>query len=1143
MALLQISTLGPLQITHNHAPVSGFLSDKVRALLVYLAAEQSRPLRRETLANLMWPNQPNSKARANLRRALANLRQVIRDDEGSFLQITRQTLQFNSNSDAQIDAVQFVQLLAGEPTLVQMETAVALVNGRFLDGFSINDSLLFEEWALLKREEIQRQLLRTLHLLTTHYENHHQPETAVRYAWQMVQTEPWYELGQRQLLHLLAQIGQRATALSQYEQFQAELQTELGVPPEPATCRLYEQIRDTLQPPIANDQPPFLAEPHAVESVPFVARESELTRLHDFLATAVSHQAQFAFITGEAGSGKTSLLHTFARQAQRQHPRLIPLFGSSPAHVGPGNPYYPIRALLAHALGNLEPLWRDGSLSRSQASRLWSLRHTALDLLQKIAPDCLATLVDATLLPDDLAETVVSPLAPPQEILFEQIIHFLQQFSQHGPLLLLIDDLQWADSGTLDLLFQLRHTLTGYPILLLGAYRPETLFNPSGQHPLAQLAHELTHDFGPIELALNQANGRQFIDAWLDREPNQLDETFRQTLFSRTRGHALFTVELVNNLQNRGDLVQDGSGRWQASQNVRWEQLPAKTEAIIAQRVGCLPAALRQLLGIASIQGETFAAEIVAQVSQQPLDNIIRTFSADLSRHHKLIQPLGRQPTESQMLSRYRFRHNLFQQYVYGRLDPIERAHLHQRTGETMVRLFETAVSHPSPLSTELATHFEVAQLIPQAITYRQLAGQHALRLSAHHDAIAHYRRSLTLLTDLPPTPDNMRQEIECQLALGAALLAINGYTNPEVKATYDRAYELCHQVEAAPELVTSLFWLTSYYVAGGALNQAVTVSEQMLAVVAQHPVSDMLRMLAHVLAGLPHFFLGHNRVALAHFRHASAIYDPPQHQPLVYTFGQDPGMAAMMWQGHVLFHQGCFSEASRCVQQALAWANELDHPYTKTFIELLAGYSPNGYYLRQPEAAKKHVQTAVSLAEKHHFTYLLALANFYLGFETAVTQPHSNDGFSLMEQGIAMEKAVGACLGLSSRYLILAEAHRQLSQLPEAWQAIHQARAEAINRQELYFTPEIERVAGELHLLANEPKQAEICWQKAIQLAQQQEATCWELRAVNSLCRFWHSEGQKAKSTALLTPLCTQFKNEYTSPDVEAAHELLALL
>ena len=150
MALLQISTLGPLQITHNHAPVSGFLSDKVRALLVYLAAEQSRPLRRETLANLMWPNQPNSKARANLRRALANLRQVIRDDEGSFLQITRQTLQFNSNSDAQIDAVQFVQLLAGEPTLVQMETAVALVNGRFLDGFSINDSLLFEEWALLK---------------------------------------------------------------------------------------------------------------------------------------------------------------------------------------------------------------------------------------------------------------------------------------------------------------------------------------------------------------------------------------------------------------------------------------------------------------------------------------------------------------------------------------------------------------------------------------------------------------------------------------------------------------------------------------------------------------------------------------------------------------------------------------------------------------------------------------------------------------------------------------------------------------------------------------------------------------------------------------------------------------------------------
>lgn len=206
MAELVISTLGPLKITIAHAPSSGFLSDKVRAVLIYLAIEQGRPLRRETLAALLWPGQPERKARANLRRALANLRQVIHDADGHYLYITRQTLQFKLVASVIVDAIQFEQLLSdNEPGLAQMEEAVALVKGPFLDGFSINDSIAFEEWMLLKREEYRRQQQRALSRLATYYEAHHQPETALRYAWQQVNIEPWYEPGQRQLLRLLAQ--------------------------------------------------------------------------------------------------------------------------------------------------------------------------------------------------------------------------------------------------------------------------------------------------------------------------------------------------------------------------------------------------------------------------------------------------------------------------------------------------------------------------------------------------------------------------------------------------------------------------------------------------------------------------------------------------------------------------------------------------------------------------------------------------------------------------------------------------------------------------------------------------------------------------------------------------------------------------
>ncbi|MFN2138335.1 MAG: AAA family ATPase, partial [Candidatus Promineifilaceae bacterium] len=565
MAQLVIYTLGPQKITINDAPSTGFLSDKVRALLIYLALEQTRPLRRQALAALLWPGRPEKKARANLRRALANLRQVINDEEGHYLSITRQTLQFNPAASAMIDAVQFEQLLGdGEPGLSQIERAVALVKGPFLDGFSINDSIAFEEWILLKREEFRRRQLHALHRLTTYYEAHHQPEAAIRYAWQQVRIEPWYEPGQRQLLRLLMQTRQRSAALIQYEQFQDELAKELGVLPEPATRQLYKQIRDGAAGGSPDQRAPsFLSEPQSAAPQLFVAREAELDRLRDFLQATITGKGQFVFITGEAGSGKSSLLRTFARQAQERFPPLISLFGGCQAHFGPGSPFLPFRTILAQAVGDIESLWRNGTLTRGQVNRLWNLRQTAVKLLQDVAPDCMAVLVDPVLLPEDVRAAIESR-SPPQEIIFQQMGHFLQKFSQHGPLLLLLDDLHWVDDSSIDLLFHLRRQVAGYPILLLGTYRPEEVLpsrSKAGRHPLARFVHELAHDAGEIEVALERADGRAFVNAWLDTEPNQLTEPFRDTFFKQTQGHALFTVELVTALQERGDLQRDAQGR------------------------------------------------------------------------------------------------------------------------------------------------------------------------------------------------------------------------------------------------------------------------------------------------------------------------------------------------------------------------------------------------------------------------------------------------------------------------------------------------------------------------------------------------------------------------------------------------------
>ena len=126
--------------------------------------------------------------------------------------------------------------------------------------------------------------------------------------------------------------------------------------------------------------------------------------------------------------------------------------------------------------------------------------------------------------------------------------------------------------------------------------------------------------------------------------------------------------------------------------------------------------------------------------------------------------------------------------------------------------------------------------------------------------------------------------------------------------------------------------------------------------------------------------FMGDNETALAHFQLATSLYDPVKHQPLVYSFGQDPGIAGMLWQGHVRLHMGRLTEARRCLEQALTWSSTLDHPYTTAFTHMLAATTFNSEYLRELKTAMTHIQSAVKLAKEGGFAYLLAICTFYWG-------------------------------------------------------------------------------------------------------------------------------------------------------------------
>jgi predicted ATPase/DNA-binding SARP family transcriptional activator/class 3 adenylate cyclase len=250
MVRLVLRLLGSMEITLDGEPATGFQSSKVRALLAYLAVEADRSHRRETLAGLLWPDWPERSARTNLRNALSNLRSAIGDRDATppFLRITRETIQFNTASDHLCDVTAFDDLAkvdpADEAANRQWEEAIALYRGSLLEGFSVADSPAFEEWALLVRERLQRQVLTVLQRLTDYYGQRGEYGRACEYARRQVELEPWQEEAHRTLMRLLTLSGQRSAALVQYDACCRLLKEELNVEPEEDTTRLYEQIRD-----------------------------------------------------------------------------------------------------------------------------------------------------------------------------------------------------------------------------------------------------------------------------------------------------------------------------------------------------------------------------------------------------------------------------------------------------------------------------------------------------------------------------------------------------------------------------------------------------------------------------------------------------------------------------------------------------------------------------------------------------------------------------------------------------------------------------------------------------------------------------------------------------------------------------------
>ncbi len=825
--MLELRLLGQFSIILNEQAIE-IPSRPAQALLAYLVLNAGTPQSRERLAGLFWPDASEANARSSLRHALWRLRKDFSQPgtpEDLYLVADRYSITFAPQVECFIDIEILDNPVVEDTTLSDLMGGLNAYKGELLPGF-------YEDWVILERERLRAVFEKKANLLIERLLEQERFKETVEWAERWISHGQVPEPAYRALMIAHFRLGDLSSMAAAYQRCVKDLKASLELEPSTETRALYERLSerqqelsspvqtavapkplDASQPAVpAVRVPAFLIEGAAPGGLPeeiFVGRETELERLNGFLDQSLNKKGQLVFVIGEAGLGKTALVDEFARRIQGDQTDLVVAKGICSVYTGVGDPYLPFRDALAMLTGDVENEVLAGSVTREHGLRLWSLLPHAVQALVAYGPDLIDSLVSGRPLANRAQlhlsdgsswlerlweiiarnEQEATTPAPNQSRIFEEYTDVLSNLAAHRPLVLILEDLHWADPSSVGLLFHLGRRLREQRVLIVGTYRPEDIAMgwKGEQHPLEPVLSEFKRYYGDIWIDLSGKEpeaARAFIDNLLDAERNRLGDRFREKLVSTTGGHPMFATELLRDLRERGDLQRDEDGYWLESSDLSWDLMPLRVEAVIEKRIGRLDDELREVLSVASVEGETFTGEVIARILDRDERLLFRRLHAELGRMHRLIAEQRIQHDGHLHLSLYRFRHNLFQRYLYQSLSEGERRYLHEAIGLALEALYQ---EDADTIAVKLARHFEIGGIQPKAFHYLHEAGRRALEISANVEAIAHLRRAREFLQDLtasegvsatphPPGPSRI-QRVRLERMLGEAYFGVGDLT------------------------------------------------------------------------------------------------------------------------------------------------------------------------------------------------------------------------------------------------------------------------------------------------------------------------------------------------------------------------------
>ena len=820
------------------------------------------------------------------------------------------------------------------------------------------------------------------------------------------------------------------------------------------------------------------------ELLPMEGRDQELALLLERWAQAKAGEGQGVLLIGEAGIGKSRISRALLDAiAGESHTRIR--YQCSPYHTD--STLWPIIQQLSQAARFAGDEPDDAKLDKLEVL----LAQADCDV-QRAAP-IIADLVGL----DYEARYGDLGLAPQAQRLrtLELLVEQLLGLAALQPVLVLLEDAHWIDPTTLEMIEQGLDRIAAARVLIVLTSRPD-------QQPDIAAHPHITR------LTLNRlgSSGVKAIVARLGGE--DLSQEIVDTIIARTDGVPLFVEELTKAVLETGQ-----------------PSVPASLHDSLMARVDRLPD-VREVAQIAACIGREFSYALLAAVAGQPESGLAATLERLAAA--ELVFRRGTLPAAT-----YTFKHALVRDAAYQSLLRSKRQELHAKIAEVLEARFPNTVEAQPEL---LGHHFTEADLSGPAIRYWRRAAERAIQKSANLEAIKHYEKALKLVATLPPTPDRDQTEVDLQLGLGAALIAPKSYAAEEVRDAFARAEMLCRKTGDPTRRFRALRGLWSWHLLRTNLDEASRLSGELLSL-AEQSGETARQLMARRVAGTTNSGLGKYQAAIEHFARGVDLYDPSDQGHYVLLYGEDPGLFCYMYSAWTDDWLGHRNQALSWLKRGLRVARDQANQYSLSIVLVLSAFVHIGR--REPEEVRRCAEEAIVVSQEQGVVQWLAVAQVYHGWALAAVGD-VNKGVDQAREGVRAAYSLGTLYPQPIHLIILADIYRMSGEYEAGLKALDEV--DGIIRHVGYglWIPELYRVRGDIQILDSRPAEAEEQFNKAIEIACDQDAKSLQLRAAVSLARLWCSQGKSSQARDLLAPIFGWFTEGFDTSDLIEAKALL---